>query len=261
MLSRSCDACTLLCCCMIRIKTGKQSMQGAKRQSLYKILLALLTIVALSMLWRWAIDHGWMDQAQLTDWLSQWQQQPYWLLGIYLTALYVVLLQLFFPLTILVVVTGALFGPFWGSVFASLGTLSSSALCYWVGLAVGEAPLRRLQGRLIKRASSYMSQRSVRTMIIINLLPIAPFTLTNLLAGAVKMPFMRYMLGSAIGIVPGLIAVTVFGAQLTQLATAASKREWLVALGTGVLALAALWLLNFYVRQRRAPPSPQHKTD
>lgn len=236
-------------------------MQAVKRRTLYKILFTLLTIIALSLTWRWAVQTGSVDADQVGQWLSQWRSAPRWQALLITTLLFVALLQVFFPLTVLVVASGAIFGPVWGSVYATAGTLASSAVCFWVGVAVGEPPLRQLQGRLIARASAYMSQRSVRAMIIINLLPIAPFTLTNLLAGAVRMPFARYMLGSTIGILPGLIAVTVFGAQLMELLTAQSAGDVAVAVSIALLAALALWFIPRALQRRRAQQAPQHKID
>jgi len=44
-------------------------------------------------------------------------------------------------------------------------------------------------------------------MIVIRLLPIAPFGLINLVAGVSGLRFRVFMIGSAIGMLPGLVAV------------------------------------------------------
>lgn len=230
-------------------------MNTQRRRVWLKPLLAIVALVILTLIWRALVHLGLLDNESIQGWLTNLREYPRLLILAYLTGIFVVLLQAFFPLTLLVIATGALFGPVWGSVYATLATLSGSATSYWVGYWVGEEALRRLQSERIARAASYMNARSMRTMIIINILPIAPFTLTNMLAGSVRMPFARYMLGSAIGIIPGLVAVTVFGAQLSDLLVAQSPREWLVAALIGLLAITGFVVLHRVIRaRRRAPP-------
>ncbi|RUO24116.1 phospholipase [Aliidiomarina minuta] len=168
---------------------------------------------------------------------------------------YIIALLLMFPLTLLVVATGILFGPWWGLLYAILGTLSSSACSYWIGRHLGKDTLTRYQGRLLRKTSSYMTRRTINSMIIINLLPVAPFTMTNLMGGAMGMPFLRYMLGSAIGIIPGLAAVTLLGAQLTRLLLAEENREIAIALGTILAALALLFVIHLVYRRKQKSKS------
>jgi uncharacterized membrane protein YdjX (TVP38/TMEM64 family) len=51
-------------------------------------------------------------------------------------------------------------------------------------------------------------------MVIVRLLPLAPFTLTNLVAGASGIRIRDFTLGTALGMAPGILAITVFEAQL-----------------------------------------------
>ncbi|MCA1769504.1 MAG: VTT domain-containing protein, partial [Halomonas sp.] len=91
--------------------------------------------------------------------------------------------------------------------------------------------------------SRYLSRRGIRTMTVINLLPLAPFTLTNMMAGAFHLRFRDYMIGSTLGIVPGLAVVTLLGSQLGALVTATDREDvlWsLAGLAAGGILLVAL---------------------
>jgi len=108
-------------------------------------------------------------------------------------------------------------------------------------------------GKHLRGLSRYLAGRGIRTMTLVNLLPLAPFTLTNLMAGAFRLRFRDYMIGSALGIIPGLAGVTLLGSQLGELATAESRTDLLWAVGgllAGVVLLAGLkrWAQR---RQRR----------
>jgi uncharacterized membrane protein YdjX (TVP38/TMEM64 family) len=93
-------------------------------------------------------------------------------------------------------------------------------------------------------------------MTVVNLLPLAPFTLTNMLAGAFHLRFRDYLIGSIIGIVPGLVGVTLLGSQLGQLVTAQNKGEIAISLGgiaLGVLVL--VWLRRYASRRQQREPA------
>ncbi len=162
---------------------------------------------------------------------------------------YATLLLLMFPLTILVVATGLVFGSYWGLFYATIGTLASSALSFWVGHWMGREALARMAGRRMTQAARYFSERGTRTMIVINFLPIAPFTVTNLLAGAFGLSFSRYMIGSAIGIVPGLAAVTVLGSQVGTLLVTADPADWLTPVAIASVCVGVLVLLPRLARR------------
>ncbi|MEX2321003.1 MAG: VTT domain-containing protein, partial [Saccharospirillum sp.] len=99
--------------------------------------------------------------------------------------------------------------------------------------------------------SGYMSERGIRAMILINLLPLAPFTFTNLMAGAFDMPFGRYMLGSTIGIIPGLALVTVLGGQVSRILQAQDTQEILLAIGVSVVVAILFAAVMILVRRQR----------
>ncbi|MGX5914871.1 TVP38/TMEM64 family protein [Aliidiomarina sp. Khilg15.8] len=226
-------------------------MKSTTRSFIVKTFFLVLVLGALSLCWRWLVDTGTLDPAQLESSLRALRDRSNnFFLGVTVIVIFVVALQLMFPLTVLVVTAAVLFGPWWGLFYSTVGTLASSATCYWVGRWLGQETLMNYQGRYIRRLSAYMSERSLRTMVVINFLPIAPFTFTNLLAGAVSMHYGRYLVGSAIGIIPGLAAVTLFGAQLTTILFSDEQQEIWVAVA-GLVAAVVILLVIKMVHQRR----------
>lgn len=222
-------------------------------RTLLKGIGLLVALAALGAMWHWLQQAGLLNQAYLADLtatVSRWQQAPWMFAAV--MAVYTGALLVMFPLSLLVVVTGLLFGPVWGLAYATLGTLSSSVVSYWVGHWLGRDALMRYGGRHLRGLSGYLAKRGIRAMTVINLLPLAPFTLTNMLAGAFHLNFRDYMIGSTLGIVPGLAAVILLGSQLGALLTAASHTEMAFAL-LGLLAGVALLLaLKRYANARNA---------
>ena len=165
-------------------------------------------------------------------------------------ALFVVGSLLVFPLSILVAATGLIYGTVWGFVYALSGTLLAAVVTYWVGRGLGREALVRYGGQRLNRLARVLARRGVSTMAIISLLPLAPFTLTNMMAGAFHLRFRDYLLGTLIGILPGLLAMTVVGSQLATLLQARNLGAvlWTAAAITAVVVLVAL--LRRYARRR-----------
>lgn len=212
-------------------------------------LLVFILLLVMTIFWRYLVDSGYLNQAALlqhTAYIRQFEHSLWSLLGISL--LYVVLLAVMFPLTILVVTTGLLFSTEWALLCATLGTLSSSAAGYVVGHWLGRETIEKHGGTTVRRAEQYIQNNSFNSMVLINLLPVAPFTMTNMLAGAFRLDFTRYMLGSAVGIIPGLLIVIAFGGQLGKLMVAGENGlPWsaiLIAISLIILLVGLLVYLH-----------------
>ncbi|NYS61622.1 TVP38/TMEM64 family protein [Vreelandella salicampi] len=224
-------------------------------RTLITALSVLATLIILGGLWQWLAMQDVLTVELLQQWIATstaWRDSPWIFVAV--MAGYAATLLVMFPLSLMVALTGLVFGPVWGFAYATLGTLTSSVVSYWVGRKIGREALMAYGGRHLHGMSRYLAHRGVRTMTIINLLPLAPFTLTNMLAGAFHLRFRDYMVGSTLGIVPGIAAVTLLGSQLGALVTASDSKDLVMA----VLGLAAGVLLLFALRrytQRRRTKS------
>lgn len=219
------------------------------------LILALIgALVLLGFLWHWLAARDMFDADTLLAMLQgslAWRDTPW--AGAVVVAAFLIASLAFFPLSVLVVLTGLLFGPVWGFVYSLLGTLAGSVVTYWLGRKLGRDALLHYGGAYLRGVSRFLSRRGVRTMTLLNLLPLAPFTLTNLLAGAFRIRFRDYMLGTFIGATPGLAGIILLSSQLGTLLAAEDRRELLWALGGIIVGLALLYALKRYAnaRQRR----------
>lgn len=224
-------------------------------RSLGIVIALFVMLVCLGLLWQWLAMHDALTPERLLGFVQYtlaWRDTPWAILVV--MAVYVVASLLVFPLSLLVAVTGLLFGPWWGFGYALAGTLVASAATYWAGRRLGREALLRHGGQRLNRLAKRLAGRGIRTMTVVSLLPLAPFTLTNMMAGAFHLRFRDYMLGSLLGIVPGLVGMTLLGSQLGSLVTANNRNELLIALGGIALGVLVLLALKRYAtsRQRRS---------
>ncbi|GGX88182.1 hypothetical protein GCM10007160_14480 [Litchfieldella qijiaojingensis] len=218
------------------------------------VLGALAVLAALGILWQWLAMENLLDVQVLQTLLEgslAWRDSS-WAVLIVMAA-YTGASLVMFPLSLLVVLTGLMFGPLWGFGYSLAGTLAASVFTYWVGRRLGREALLRHGGKRLVGLSRYLAGRGIRTMTVISLLPLAPFTLTNMLAGAFHLRFRDYLLGSLIGIVPGLAGIILLSSQLGSLVTADDRQDLMWAAGGILLGVALLYGLKRYAdwRQRK----------
>jgi phospholipase D1/2 len=119
-----------------------------------------------------------------------------------------------FPLTILIAVTAGAFGPWLGLLYAAAGAVASSLTTYLVGARVGKHALRKFVGPRLNRVTKRVAEKGVLAVAAVRLVPVAPFTVVNLVAGASGIRFTDFLLGTALGLLPGLIVLSSLGNQI-----------------------------------------------
>jgi phospholipase D1/2 len=161
---------------------------------------------------------------------SRWQFAI--VLGCFLAAGIVV-----FPMLLLIMACAAVFGPGLGFVYSSVGLLASAALNYALGLWLGREMLKKVLGRRFEATRSSLLRRGVVTTAVVRMIPGSPFALVSVAAGASHMRFRDYLLGTAIGIMAPVIAMTLATEQISRLLVEPNPLH--IAMLVGVIAL---WL-------------------
>ena len=173
-----------------------------------KSILLIAGLLALAVAWRWTPLGNWLDAQALAVWTADLKEGP---LGLVVTlCAFLVGSLVVFPLTLLIVACSLVFGPLLGFVYALLGALLGAAASYAAGYAIGRNTVRRFGESRINRLSRALAKRGVLTVMVLRVVPVAPFTVINMAAGASHIRFRDYMLGTLWGMVPGTLALTLF---------------------------------------------------
>jgi uncharacterized membrane protein YdjX (TVP38/TMEM64 family) len=163
---------------------------------------------------------------------------------------------LVFPVTLLIAATAATFGPWLGFAYATAGAVASAVTTYGVGALIGRRALENLLGPGVHRIRRSITRHGVIAVAAVRMVPIAPFTVVNLAAGASRIPFAEYVFGTLLGMLPGLALMSALGHQIFNVLTAPT----LLNVGLFVLAIVA-WIaaslgtqavLTWFRRRRRA---------
>lgn len=239
------------------LNAGKVRPMRNPRRDLLLIAVAALVILG-SIAAYIATQTDWISPENLESFLASARGTPWALPLICLT--YLVGGLLMFPVTLLSLVTTAVWGVVWGPIYAMCGALVSGAFLYWIGHLIGIKGLRSLFGERIRSLVKKLEKRGVMGIVVIRMTPIAPYTLVNLAAGIVSLRFLDYIVGTFLGLLPGLIAKGFVGDSLMQVLLNPSSESFLyVVLGIGVW-LAIVWasqrLVNYLVKKAKGDSEP-----
>lgn len=163
--------------------------------------------------------------------------------------LYVVGGFVLFPVTVLSVVTAAVFGSVLGPIYGLMGALCSAVLMFFIGRWAGVKGLRRLIGGRVRKIDHHFQKVGIWGVMVLRMIPIAPFTLVNMAAGVSSVRFIDFLLGSFLGFLPAFIAKGLVGDSLTQVLLNPS-RQATVYLMAGLLLWIALVVISYVLAKR-----------
>lgn len=114
---------------------------------------------------------------------------------------------------VMTIVGGFLFGAYLGSVYAAVaGTLGATAV--FLAARAGLAGLLTRGGPQLRRIEAGFRKNAFNYLLVVRLVPLFPFWLVNLVAGATGMRLSTYFLGTMIGIIPGTFIYASLGSGL-----------------------------------------------
>jgi phospholipase D1/2 len=120
------------------------------------------------------------------------------------------------PVTVLIIATASVFGPWLGIAYSLAGSLASAVLMFAIGRALGRGSVEELTGRQYRRIAEGLRNRGVPTMVVLRMLPVAPFTVVNMVVGATGIGLRDFAAGTVIGMLPGIVSLCLFQAQLVE---------------------------------------------
>jgi len=140
------------------------------------------------------------------------------------------------------------FGPWLGFGYALLGITASAVVTYYLGRRMRRDTVRRLAGDKLDRMAEVLKKYGLLAMTLLRLVPLAPFAVESIVAGAIHMRVWHVALGTAIGLIPGTLATTIFGDQIETALSGGAINWWVVGAVLGVLG-AGVWAVNRWFRK------------
>ena len=142
-----------------------------------------------------------------------------------------------FPRPLITLAAVIAFGPWLGFFYSLTGICASSAVTWWMGRHMRRDTVRRLAGPKLDRMIEVLKKHGLLAMTLLRLVPLAPFAVESIVAGAIRMKLWHVVVGTAIGLLPGTLTTTVFGDAIETAVTGSGHVNWWLV--GGALALLA----------------------
>ncbi len=160
---------------------------------------------------------------------------------------------LFIPGVVFSLIGGALFGPFWGTIYNLLGASLGATLAFLAARYIASDWVARKSAGRLKQLIAGVETEGWRFVALTRLVPLFPFNLLNYALGLTRIRLAHYVLATLVCMTPGAAAYTWLGYAGREAAAGNSS-----ALNYGLSGLALLALVAFlpgFVRRLRAAPA------
>jgi phospholipase D1/2 len=171
-----------------------------------------VALLGMAAAWRWTPLADQIDIGKVTAWAIALRRNPSRVSIILAAYLFGSIVSL--PITILILATALVFGPMEGIIYSFIGCMISAVATYAMGYFLGSDFIRKLTGARWKMLERKINQTGILAVAALRAIPIAPFTVVNIISGAFQVPVRDYLLGSLLGLAPGIILTNLFAHQL-----------------------------------------------
>jgi phospholipase D1/2 len=171
-----------------------------------------VALLGMAAAWRWTPLADQVELGKVTAWAIALRNNPSRvsiILGAYLIGSIISL-----PITVLILATALVFGPMEGIIYSFIGCMIGAGVTYAMGYFLGSDFIRKLTGARWKMLERKINQTGILAVAALRAIPIAPFTVVNIISGAFQVPIRDYLLGSLLGLAPGIILTNLFAHQL-----------------------------------------------
>jgi len=192
----------------------KRGQDRKQKRRMWVGILILLLLFAVAAAWKWTPLADLINVNRMAGWAGSLRQSP--ARHLYLIGAYVIGSVLLLPITLLILVTAIVFGPVLGTLYSFIGCLAGALVTYAIGYFLGQDFVRKIAGAKWQPIEKKIGQTGIVAVATLRLLPVAPFTVVNIVAGAFKVPWRDYLIGSLLGLAPGILITNLFAHQFAS---------------------------------------------
>ncbi|MFT3858052.1 MAG: VTT domain-containing protein [Aquabacterium sp.] len=218
--------------------------QAARGQAWRWLLLAayVAILIGLAVAWRDPSLRHWVQPESLSRLGRELASSP---LGFFaVLAGYVVAVLIGMPILVLTSVGALVFPPWPGMAYAMSGMLLGALVTYGIGRWTGAQTMDRWTKGRLSLIQKHLHRRGLLTVIVVRVLPLAPFVMVNLVLGAMRVKLRDFLLGSFIGLLPATIGLFLLMDRLTAVWRSPSTSTFAALAGCVLLLIVVFWWLR-----------------
>jgi len=227
-------------------------VESPLRRRIAGIVGGLAVVGAAIAAWRFTPLAGWLDAGRIAAVLEGSTSDPttaLLLLGIFVAGGF-----LLFPVTVLIAASALLLGPWSGLLTATAGVLLSAAITFLAGERMNALTRRFVPVSMRAKLRSLVEQRGIMAVAIVRNVPIAPFTVVNLLAAQTGIGLLPFLIGTLLGMLPGIAVLTYLGDRLRAILENPSAGSIALLVAAIVVWIGVALLLQKVANRYRETP-------
>ena len=138
-----------------------------------------------------------------------------------------------FPIVVLFITDGVLFPTPVALIVSIVGCMVSASLPYWAGRLSGSDVVEGLTERYpkVKQMMHIQQDNKVFFTFFIRVLGVLPYDVVSMYMGASEIPYCKYLLGTAMGMLPNIAAATFLGSGIGD----PSSPHFIIAVGANLM--------------------------
>jgi uncharacterized membrane protein YdjX (TVP38/TMEM64 family) len=137
---------------------------------------------------------------------------------------------------------GAIFGPFWGTVYSVCGSATGSLIAFFIARALGKEAITKLLKKDIEFCALCTERQLVYVIFFARLLPMISFDLISYGAGLTHISIRGFTLATLLGLIPLTFAVSYSGKSFFS-----ASRTSLVL---GAVVVVLFFLVPIWIKRR-----------
>ena len=157
-----------------------------------------------------------------------------------------------FPRPLLTIAAVVAFGMVWGFAYSMLGVLISAAAGWYAGRLFDEKRIKRMAGPRLAPMTKMLKKEGLIAVTLVRLLPVAPFTVESVVAGALRVKLWHLVTGTALGMLPGMLGTTILGDQLAAAITQGREINHWIIVGAVAAMLALFYFTHRWYKRMEA---------
>lgn len=134
--------------------------------------------------------------------------------GVWAPIVYIILYAIrpiiFFPASVLTIVSGILFGPIWGTIYTIIGSNVSASVAFGIGRYFGQGVVKTLNNKFVQKLNIKAEVNGFLTVLILRLVYV-PFDMVNYGCGVSRIRYRDYAPATLIGMLGGTLTFVLIG--------------------------------------------------
>ncbi|MEX2576527.1 MAG: VTT domain-containing protein, partial [Halofilum sp. (in: g-proteobacteria)] len=224
--------------------------ESDRKRALRRLLgcsLGLMVLGGLAIAWHYTPLRELIDPQAFLAWVGDLRDRP--LAPLIVIGVFLLVGLLMLPVTPAVVLAVGAFPPVFGFFYALFGVSILAAVAFGVGRLAGRGQVQRLAGSRVHRVSQRLGDAGVLTITMARMVPVAHFTIISLTAGASHIRWRDFLIGTALGMAPGIAVVALAFHQATAAAQHPQDAQVAALVLGSIGLLAALFALRLWRRR------------